>query len=93
MKPKQIREVVKLIREHFRLQAEVRMLALILENSVTIMRPPVGWQELLQRGRLTPEYRSISEQSAQLLAHVEQAPDETELDELFGTIPPTDFLN
>jgi hypothetical protein len=93
MEPKIVREFIKLIREHFRLQAEVRMLAAILETAVVKDQPPIGWLEALKQARKTQTYRNISEQYAPLLAQLEQSADANELDRLIGTIPPTDFLN
>ena len=85
MEPKRIRAIVKLIREDLRLRADIHMLGSILEIAVTLDRPPLGWKEALREGRLQPEYQSISEQYAQLLARIEQAADETELNQLLDT--------
>jgi hypothetical protein len=93
MNPEQTRAFVKLIREHFRLQADIRMLAAILESAATFNHPPFGWLEALRLGRSTPEYRNISQQYAQQLAHIEQSAEATELDQLIRSIPPTEFLN
>jgi hypothetical protein len=88
-----IRVIVRLIREHFRLQAEVKLLAALLETAVALNQPPNRWPEALRQGRLQREYRSISEQYASQLAHVEQTLDAKELEKLIGTIPPTQFVN
>ena len=93
MDEKQIRVFVKLVREHFRLQADVRMLASLLETSLALNQLPHGWLDALRLGRLQPEYRSISEQYASQLAHIEQTLDAKELEKLIGTIPPTQFVN
>jgi hypothetical protein len=93
MEDKRIRVLVKLIREHFRLQADVRLLGALLETALATDQPPHGWQEALRQGRLQPEYRSISEQYAPQLAHVEQTLDMKELEKLIATIPPTRFVN
>jgi hypothetical protein len=42
MNPKLTCEFIKLIREHFRLQADVRALAAILETAVKLNQPPFG---------------------------------------------------
>jgi len=89
MTPKQVREFVPLIREYFRLQAEVRSLAAILEGAVQGHQPPWGWREALKQLRLTDCYRNISEQYALELAHIEQAADEHELRRVLDTLPPT----
>jgi hypothetical protein len=89
MTPEQIREMGKLIREHFRLQAEIRSLAAILEGAEQVRQPPWGWRQALKQLRLTESYRKISEQYAQQLTHIEQAADENELRRLIDTIPPT----
>ena len=93
MEPKVIREFIKLVREHFHLQAEVKTLAAILETAVYVHQPPIDWLEALKLARETEAYRNISEQYAPLLAQLEQSADANELDRLIGTIPPTDFLN
>lgn len=93
MEENRVRVVVKLIREHFRLQAEIKLLAAVIETAVALNQPPLGWEEALRKGRLQPEYRSISQQYASQLAHVEQTLDAKELERLIGTIPPTQFVN
>jgi len=89
MTPKQIREFVPLIREYFRLQAEVRSLAAILEGSAQVRQPAWGWREALKQLRLTESYRNISEQYALELAHIEQVADEHELRRVIEALPPT----
>jgi hypothetical protein len=93
MEPKAIREFIKLIREHFPLQAEVRTLASILETAVYLNQPPIGWLNMLKLVRKTPDYRSISEQYAPLLAQFEESADANELARLISTIPPTQPFN
>jgi hypothetical protein len=89
MTPKQIRETAKLIREHFRLQAEARSLAAILEGAEQVRQPPWNWRDALKQLRLTESYRNISEQYTQQLADIEQYADENELCRVIDTIPPT----
>jgi hypothetical protein len=93
MESKIIREFIKLIREHFRLQAEVQTLAAILETAVHVHEPPNGWLEALKLARETEAYRNISEQYASLVVQLEKSADANDLDRLMDTIPPTDFLN
>ena len=88
MTPKQVREIVPLIREYFRLQAEVRSLAAILEGAVQGHQPPWAWREALKPLRLTQSYRNISEQYALELAHIEQVADEHELRRVMEALPP-----
>jgi len=80
--------MAKLIREHFRLQAEARSLAAILEGAEQVRQPPWKWRDALQQLRLTQSYRNISEQYAQQLAHIEEAADENELSQVIDTLPP-----
>jgi hypothetical protein len=84
---------VKLIREFFRLQAEVRTLAAILQTAEQLDQPPIKWLEALKQARTHPNYRNISEQYAPLLDHIEQSAQANELDRLIKSIPPTQFLN
>lgn len=93
MEPKTTREFVKLIREFFRLQAEVRSLAALLQTAELMDQPPIKWLDALKQMRTLQEYRNISEQYAPLLAHIEQFAEATELDQLIKSIPPTEFLN
>lgn len=93
MKPEQTHEFVKLIREHFRLRADINTLAAILETAVRLNRPPFGWLEALKLARTKHEYRNISEQFEPQLAEVERSLEEAELDRLLDSIPPTQFLN
>ena len=81
------------MRANFRLQADVRALAMILEAAVDLNQPPLGWLDALRLARLQPEYRSISEQLAPQFAALEQSLDLSELGGLLDSIPPTDFLN
>jgi hypothetical protein len=89
MTPQQIREIAKLIREHFRLQAEARSLTAVLQGAEQVRQPPWAWRDALKQLRLTASYRNISEQYAQELAHIEEAADENELLRLIDTIPTT----
>jgi len=91
--PAQTRELVRLLREFMRLQAEVRTLASILEAAVRINQPPVGWLDLLKEARKSQEYRSISEQYEAEFSRIEQNADETALYELSRTMPSTKILN
>jgi len=88
MTPERIRETARLIREHLRLQAEVRSLAAILESAEQVRQPPWAWRDALKQLRRTESYRNISEQYAQQLARIEEAADENELSRVIGTIPP-----
>lgn len=92
MEPKAIREFINLIREHFRLPAEIRTLAAILETAVHGDQPPIGWLEALKVARETLAYRNISEQHAPLLAQLEESADAIELARLISTIPATQSL-
>lgn len=89
MTPNQIREFVPLIREYFRLQAEVRSLAAILEGAAQGHQPPWAWREALKQLRLTESYRNISEQYALELARIEQVADERELRRVMEALPPS----
>jgi len=93
MEPKVIREFIKLVREHSRLQAEVKTLAAILETSVYVHEPPIDWLEALKLARETEAYRNISEKYDSLLVQLEKTADLNQLDRLISTIPPTEFLN
>jgi hypothetical protein len=93
MEPKQTREFVKLIREQSRLQADIRLLAAILQTCTALNQPPLDWQEKLRLGRLTPEYRNICQQYEPQLAELERSLDASELDRLLDSIQPADFLN
>jgi hypothetical protein len=91
MKPKQIREIARLIREHFLLQADIRALGAILDAAVNLNQPPFGWLEALRLARLQPDYRNISEQLAPQLAELEQSLEASELVRLLENIPPIQF--
>ena len=82
---------------HFRLQAEVRALAAILEPAVTLKQPPYDWLEALKLARKQREYRNVSEQFEPQIAQLEQAPEAKEaagnLDDFLSSIPPAEFLN
>jgi hypothetical protein len=93
MQPKVIREFTKLVREHLRLQAEVKTLAAILDTAVYVHQPPIDWLEALKLARETEAYRNISEQYDSLLVQLEKSADLNQLDRLISTIPPTEFLN
>jgi hypothetical protein len=93
MKPEQTREIIKLVREHFRLQAEVRTLAAILEVAERLDQAPFKWLDALKQARQTPGYRTISEQFEPQLAEVERSLEDTELGLMLEKIPPTQFLN
>jgi hypothetical protein len=93
MATKQSREIVKLIREHFRLQADVRLLASLLEAAERLNQAPHGWLKALRQGRMTPEYRNVSEQLEPQLAQFEQSLDADELNHLIEMLPPTQFVN
>ena len=93
MEPKQTRQFIKLIREHFRLRAEVITLAAILETAVRLNQPSLGWLKALKLARTEQEYQNTSEQFEPLLAELEQSAEATELDSLLDSIPPTQFLN
>ena len=93
MEPKTTREFVKLIREHFRLEAEVKTLAAILETAVFLNQPPIGWLNALKVARLQQDYRNISEQFGPQLVQLDAAVDWNELIRVLGNIPPSQFLN
>jgi hypothetical protein len=93
MKPEQTREILKLVREHFRLQAEVRTLAAMLEVAERLDQAPFKWLDALKQARETQGYRSISEQFEPQLVAIEHSLEENELAHLLGSIPPAEFLN
>jgi hypothetical protein len=93
MKPEQVQEFIKLLREHFRLRADVKASAAILETAVRFNQTPFGWLEALKVTREEPAYRSISEQFAPQLAELEQSLEASELVRFLESIPPTQFLN
>lgn len=93
MKPERVREFVKLIREHFRLQADVKALAAILETAVRLNQPPFEWLEALKLTRKEAAYRSISEQFEPQLAELERSLEENDLARLLKSIPPVQFPN
>src|SRR5713226_9355864 len=84
MTPEQLdkftKEFTKLLREYFRLQAEVKTLAGIIQTFVHLNEPPpMNWLELLKLARETQDYRNISEQYTQVLARLESVADASEL--------------
>jgi len=88
------REFIKTLREHFRLQAEVKALASIIETFVyQNTPPPKNWIELLKMARKTEAYQKISEQYAQDLSRLEGVLEANELARFLETIPPTQLLN
>jgi hypothetical protein len=93
MNAKQTHTLIKLVREHFKLQADVQTLAAMLETSVNLGRPPVGWLKALKLARQEPNYRNISEQFETQLVELERSLDESELARLVDSIPQTDFPN
>ena len=93
MKLKQTRAFTKVIREHFKLRAEVVTLAAMLEIAEQLNQPPIGWLKALKLARTKQEYRNISEQFEPQLAELERSAGATELDRLLNSIPPAEFLN
>jgi hypothetical protein len=92
--PKFNRTLVAMMREHLRLQADVRSLASILIYAETENHLPTeGWLATLKGLRQTPEYRSISEQYEPLFLSAEQAADLAECQQLLATMPKSEFPN
>jgi len=80
-------------RENFRLRADVKVLAGILEMCATLRQPPEQWKEQWRRARQTQPYRDTSEQFEPLLAKLETLADENELKEMLLDFPDPEFLN
>jgi hypothetical protein len=93
MNAKLIREIIKLIRAYFRLQAEARFLAAMLQTAELMDQPPIKWLEALKQARNLPDYRKISEQHSEQLSELEESADANELSHFLESIPPTEFLN
>jgi len=97
MTPEEGRKLLKLMREHFCLQAEVYALAAILETAVTLDEAPYGWLDALKQARQQDAYRSIAEQFEPQFVQIERAlgakEAEGKLADLLGSLPPTQFLN
>jgi hypothetical protein len=92
--PKLGRTLVALMREHLRLQADLRSLAAILAYAETENHlPSEGWLATLKVMRQTPEYRTISEQYEPLFLSAEQAADLAECQQLLATMPKSQFPN
>ncbi len=86
--PDKLRKLLELLRDYCRLAAEVRSLGSILRYVDTQgCLPPEGWVTSLEAMRLTPEYRSISEQYEPLFLRAEQSLDVTEVEHLLATMP------
>jgi hypothetical protein len=68
--------LIELIRDYCRLEAEVKALASILECVESRGGlPKGGWRATLEKMRRTPEYRSVSEQYEPLLLRAERSAD------------------
>lgn len=93
MNPDQARNVVKIVREQLRLQADLRSLASILTYAESSNQPPHDWLQALKLTRETPEYRRIADELEPLLVRIETAADEKEVELLLASIPPTQFPN
>jgi len=93
MESKQAHKLVQLAREHFRLLAEIKSLAAILETAERLNQAPIKWLDALKLLRTQPEYRNISEQFEPQLAEVERSAEAIELGRLLDSIPPAQFLN
>ena len=91
--PDQIRAFVKLLREFFRLQADVYALAAILEGAKEHDIIPADWRVTLDTIRASAEYRKTSEQFSSQLDKIEQSADQTDLEFLIRTIPQAPFLH
>jgi hypothetical protein len=88
IKPNRGRNLIALIREYSRLEAEAKSLASILRYvEAEGHLPTEGWLASLEEMRKTPEYRSISEQYEPLLLRAEQAADLAEVESLLEKMP------
>ena len=93
MNPEFPRKLVALMREHLRLQADLRTLASILTVAEMQERPPYEWLEALKLMREQPEYQNIAQEHEQLFRSVENAADVEECQRLLETMPSTQFPN
>jgi hypothetical protein len=87
------RQFAALLREHLRLQADIRSLASMLKHAEASEVPPYGWLDALKALRETPAYRSISEQYEPQFHAIEDAADGEECLKLLATMPPTRLPN
>ena len=94
MTPNRGRNLIALIREYARLEAEVKSLASVLNYVETEGHLPIeGWLATLKDMRETPQYRTISERYEPLLLHAEQTVDLAEVESLLEKLPTARILN
>jgi hypothetical protein len=87
------RSFAKMARENFRLRADIKVLAGILEMCATLRQPPEQWKKQWRQARETQAYRDTSEQFEPLLAKLETLADENEVLEILRKFPKSEFLN
>jgi hypothetical protein len=87
------RQLADLMRENSRLRAEVHSLEGILRSSVHHREVPKGWSATLKRMRGTIEYRTIADQYAPTIAHLERSANARELHDALPKQLPSRRIN
>ncbi len=93
MKPESLKVFTDLIKEHFRLKAELTALIAILTACEQTSEAPVGWRKALKLARTQPGYRNICQECDSLFAQLQDAAELNDLCSLIKSIPPTNFVN
>lgn len=93
MKPESLKVFTDLIREHFRLKAEIVALTAILTACELANEAPLGWQKALRTARTQPGYQNTLRECEPSFAQLQDAADQNDLDRLIKSIPLTNFVN
>jgi hypothetical protein len=87
------RQLVSLLRDYLRQQADIRSLSSILTHAETSEAVPYGWLEALKLLRETPEYIQIAAEHEAAFLAVEERADQLEIEQLLATMPATRYPN
>lgn len=87
------RKLAEVMREHARLEADIRALASILTIAEEQEQVPHEWLTALKALRLESEYQKISGQYDSLISEVERASEAMDIENLLLTMPPAQYLN
>ena len=93
MKPESLKVFTDLVKEHFRLRAEITALKAILVACEQTNEAPVDWQKTLEVARAQAGYQNILQECDPLFAQLQDAADLNDLSRLIESIPPTNFVN
>lgn len=93
MKPESLKVFTDLIKEHFRLRAEITALIAILIGCERANEVPVGWRKVLDLARTQTGYQNILQECDSLFAQLQDAAELNDLCSLIKSIPTTNFVN